>query len=37
MPIRLSEKHGSSLSAVSNDLASELENAVRAVLNAWFQ
>jgi mannobiose 2-epimerase len=36
MPLRLSPKHEPSRSAVSNDLATDLDDALRTVLTAWF-
>jgi mannobiose 2-epimerase len=36
MPLRISDKRERSLSAGSNNLVTELEHALRAVLNAWF-
>jgi hypothetical protein len=36
MPLRISDKREPSLSAASNNLVTELEHALKAVLNAWF-
>jgi cellobiose epimerase len=36
MALRISDKHEASLSTVSNNLATELDRALRAILNAWF-
>jgi cellobiose epimerase len=36
MPVHFSEEHRSSVSGISNNLTTELEHALRALLNAWF-